>query len=55
MFEKGWIPTSSDATQKKGAIIALDKIGTKEARQVLDDAKRSLYPAVRQAMRKFYH
>ncbi len=54
MFEKVWLPTSSDATQKKGAIIALDKIGTKEARQVLDDAKRSLYPAVRQAMRKIY-
>jgi HEAT repeat protein len=35
-----------------GAAIALSKIGTKEARQVLEDAGRSFYPSLRRIARK---
>jgi hypothetical protein len=48
----GWMPTFWRAAHRNGAAMALSILGMKEARQVLEDAGRSLYPSVRRIVRK---
>ena len=48
----GWMPTFWRAAHRNGAAIALSMLGMKEARQVLEDAGRCLYPSVRRIVRK---
>lgn len=55
LFNKGWMPAFSISPQRKGAAIALSKMGIKEARQVLEKAGRSFNPAVRRILREITH
>ena len=48
----GWMPTFWRVAHRNGAAIALSMLGMKEARQVLEDAGRCLYPSVRRIVRK---
>ena len=52
LFGTGWLPSFGKKAHRMGAAIALSKIGTKEARQVLEDAGRSFYPSLRRIARK---
>ena len=52
LFGTGWLPSFGKTAHRMGAAIALSKIGTKEARQVLEDAGRSFYPSLRRIARK---
>lgn len=53
LFNRAWIPDFGKASLlREGAVLALSRIGTNDARKVLDEAERSMYPAVRQALRK---
>ncbi len=48
----GWMPTFWRAAHRNGAAMALSILGMKEARQVLENAGRCLYPSVRRIVRK---
>jgi hypothetical protein len=52
LFGSGWFSSFGKKAHRMGAAIALSKIGTKEAHQVLKDAGRSFYPSVRSIARK---
>jgi HEAT repeat protein len=52
LFRHGWMPRFWKAAQRRGAAIALREAGIDEARQVLDDASRSLFPGVRRTARQ---
>ncbi len=52
LFGTGWLSSFGNTAHRMGAAIALSKIGTKEARQVLEDAGRSFYPSLRRIARK---
>jgi len=53
LFNRPLIPDFGKASLlREGAVLALNRIGTDDARKVLNEARRSMYPAVRQAMKK---
>ena len=52
LFGKGWLPVFGNSAHREGAAVALGKMGVKEARQVLEEAARSLNPRVRRIVRK---
>jgi hypothetical protein len=52
LFGKGWMPVFGKSAHREGAAIALSKMGMKEARQVLEEAARSLNPSVRRIVRE---
>jgi HEAT repeat protein len=52
LFGAGFFSSFGKKAYRMGAAVALSKIGTNEARQVLEDACRSFYPSVRGIARK---
>ena len=52
LLGSGWLPSFGKKAHRMGAAIALSKIGTKEAGQILHDAGRSLNPNLRHIARK---
>lgn len=50
LFENAWMPFAGKVTHRKGAAIALNMLGLKESMQVLENAKKSLYPGLRRIM-----
>ncbi len=52
LIHRGWMPSFWMNAQRKGAAIALKRLGLKEAQEILDQAGRSLYPGVRRIVRE---
>jgi hypothetical protein len=52
LLDKGWMPRFWRKAHRKGAAIALNILGIKEASMVLEDARRCLYPSVRSIIRE---
>jgi hypothetical protein len=52
LFSKGWMPSFWRLAHRKGAAIALSMLGLKEARKIVEEASRSLYPSLRSIVRK---
>jgi len=51
LFNMGRMPSFSVSPQRKGAAVALSKLASKEAQQVLEEARRSLNPVVRRLLK----
>jgi len=49
LLRGGWISRFRASARRQGAAIALMELGTEQAKQVLDEASRSRYPAIRSA------
>ena len=52
LLDWGWIPGFWRSAHRKGAAIALTILGMNESMQVLENARRCLYPNVRRIVRK---
>jgi HEAT repeat protein len=52
LFAKGWFPDFGKSVHRIGATVALQALETKEAKEILEKASRSFFPAVRLAYRK---
>lgn len=52
LLRLGWMPSFWRTAYRTGAAVALNALGTQEARQVLDDAARWYYPGARAIVRK---
>jgi hypothetical protein len=55
LLRGGWISRFRASSLRQGAAIALAEFGTEKSLQVLEEATRSLYPAVRNAAQAVYH
>lgn len=55
LFNRGWMPAFGISPQRRGAAIALSKMGIREAQQLLEEAGRSLNPMVRRVLREINH
>jgi hypothetical protein len=54
LLKGGWISRFRPSTLRQGAAIALAELGTEQSLQVLEEASRSHYPAVRSAAQAVY-
>lgn len=52
LLSRGWMPGIRKSSQRKGAAIALNIMGIKEAQEIIEAAKRSIYPSVRRIVNK---
>ena len=52
LFGRAWLPSFRKSAYRQGAAYALQALGVKSAREVLEAAGRSLYPSVKRAARK---
>jgi hypothetical protein len=52
LIGKGWMPVFGNSVHREGAAVALSRMDTKESRQVLEEALRSLNPRLRNIVRK---
>jgi hypothetical protein len=52
LFGRAWLPSFRKSAYRQGAAYALQALGLKSAREVLEAAGRSLYPSVKRAARK---
>lgn len=51
LFARRWLPGFGRPVQRRGAALALHLMGQKEALQLLESARRSLFPGIRKAVR----
>lgn len=51
LFYRVWFPDLGKSIHRRGAAVALTALGTKEAKEILQKASRSLFPSVRLACR----
>ncbi|OGP66006.1 MAG: hypothetical protein A2170_16975 [Deltaproteobacteria bacterium RBG_13_53_10] len=54
LLKGGWLSRFRASTLRQGAAIALAQFGTEKSLQVLDEAARSHFPAVRSAAQAVY-
>jgi len=52
LLGRGWLPSFRKLAYRQGAAFALQSMGTKEAREVLEEATKSFFPGVRATARK---
>jgi HEAT repeat protein len=52
LLGSGWFPSFGVSVHREGAAVALSKMRTKEAQQILEKAGRSLSPGLRRIVRK---